>query len=51
MSGTAVAFGEYCEACRRRAPDVVVYLVRVRGAVDFYMCAKCRVRHGAELVA
>lgn len=43
-------FGEYCEACGRPAPEVVVYLVRVRGAIDFHMCARCRVRHGAELI-
>ena len=46
----ARTYGEYCEACGRPAPEVVVYLVRVRGAIDFHMCARCRVRHGAELI-
>lgn len=41
---------DYCEGCGRRPPDVVLYQVRVRGAVDFTFCLKCRVRHGAEVI-
>lgn len=41
---------DYCEDCRERPPEVVLYHVRVRGGYEFTMCGRCRILHGAELL-